>query len=873
MAEYAPRLALRAITGHLAHTRRGTTAWYRLAPRPWSMRADQDREAMMSSIGLALAQLPDRWLHWRVSWRPYPAAQWARRHDEWATPLPDQPAATSWEQHLVGQQQRALTSPKAIKDVYLGVEINRGRAWISALADQMTSRGGDRGRGRWSGRRSGRWPGLQGVWGRFVDGELDALDDEIRAVDTVLSGALGGEPISAPDMLQLLYRSCALGLPAETVMPAAPTTDWETSDLAAVDQLARWTADPYAPVVQVSGTAAGQRVTRHVLIASLGRMGEIDVPGVDLPWMTVPDRLAAPIEWSARMRVLPDEHASRSLRHVAARVEAQQRHYEHDHGLHAPPDLARRIELAAQVRDELDTDHTGLSARCEGWWRLAIPATTERAALETFDQVRHLYHPKIAVERCEAQYQLAREFIPGEPLATTAYRRRMSVRHAAMAVPMTAELIGDDHGPLVFTSSATGRPIAWDPWHDMDTRQVSGLTPIIGTLGSGKTFLMGTLAAQAVRSAGAYVTLLDPSGPLIRLTELPELRGHARAVSLLDAPAGTLNPFTMITDPQRRTYRDDPSGDTAYRRDLDTTQAQRAALVISVLTQLLPAAIRRDGQVQQLLLHAVNQIGHGPDHDLTEVLSALRYTSGGGDRLASSLGPILSTSGPARLLLGTPEQEIWSAGTDRLLVLSTRGLTPPREDVDQQDWSLDEQLSLPLLHLAAWLAYRRVYELPRAAPKLMGFDELRWLSMTSTGRTLITQFARDNRKYRARVLIAGQLASDVLKLGGDKSGDKSGDESGLAALCHDVFVGRTTDEAAQADALRLLRIPTGIGYEAHLGELSATTHPTAGLAADAPREFVWRSGEACEGVQLDVTGDHFDGLRQALDTNAARAGD
>lgn len=846
--EYAPRLGLRGISGHLARSTDGTMAWYALAPRPWSMRPDHDREALMGALGLALAQLPGRWLHWRVTWRPFPAAEWARRHDAWADPLPDQPDGVSWAEHLLGQQRRALRSPKALKQVFLGVEVKHGRARLGMLADRFAGRGGR---------------GVQRLLGRWLATELGELDDEICTLDSLMAtSVLAGTPVSAPDMLHLLYRSCALGLPPEAVMPAAPHTEWEGSDLAAVDQLARCTAHPYDPTVKVTGVVAGQRVTRHVLIASLGRMGALEVPTVDLPWMTVPDRLPVPIEWSARMRVLPDELASRSLRHVADRVDAQQRHYEHDHGLDAPPALARQIELAREVRDEVETDPTGLSARLEGWWRLAIPGRTEREALELFDRIKQAYHPKIAIERSEAQYALAREFIPGEPLATTAYRRRMSLRHLAMAVPMTADVIGDDHGPLLFTARASGRALAWDPWHDMDTRQVSGLTPVLGGLGAGKTFLVGMLAVQAVRSLGAYVTLLDPSGPLTRLTELPELRGHARAVALMDAPAGTLNPYSMITDPNFPSYPPGPAGAAAYQRDADTAQSQRATLVISVLTQLLPASIRRAGDVQQLLLQAVDRVGAGPHHDLSEVLGALRHAGADGERLAGSLGPILSTSGPARLLLGRRGQEAWASDTDRLLVLSTRGLSLPREGVDQQDWGLDEQLSLPLMHLAAWLAYRRVYELPRAAPKLVGLDELRWLSMTSTGRTLVTQFSRDNRKYRARVMVAGQLASDVLRLGGD--------ESGLASLCHDVFVGRTTDQAAQADALRLLRVPTGVGYEARLGDLSGHA-ADGGLAADAPREFVWRSGDSCEDITLDASGEHLAGLRWALDTNAVRA--
>ena len=853
--EYAPALAMRGITGHLVRTTAGTTAWYRLAPRPWSMRSDEDREGLINATGLALSQLTGRWLHWRVTWRPFPAADWARLHDEWAWPLPDQPGGVSWEDHLLAEQARALVSPKAIKEVFVGVEIRQGRSRLGNLGDRLAVSSSQR---------------IANLAGRWVDAELSALDDEIRRVDSLMgASALAAEPVNAAQMLHLLYRSCALGLPAETIMPAAPHTEWESEDMAAVEGLAHWSAEPYAPTLQVRGVSGAQRYDRHVLIASLGRMGEIDVPVTDLPWMTVTDELPVPIEWSGRMRVLPQEVSARSLRHVAARVDAQQQHYESEHGLDAPPVLARQIDLASQVRDELDTDHTGLSARCEGWWRMAVPGATEGEALETFEQLRHLYHPKIAVERSEAQHALAREFIPGEALATTAYRRRMSVRHAAMAVPVATDIIGDQYGPLTFTSRTSDRVIPWNPWHDMDEQQVSGLTPIIGGLGSGKTFLMGTLAAQAVRSLQAYCTLLDPSGPLTELTKTPELAPYSRGLELLDAPAGTLNPYSMISEPQRDRYASGPAGQDSWERDRDSAQAQRSTLVISVLTQLLPASIRRAGDVQQMLLQAVDRVGTGPDHDLGEVIAALRHAGLDGERLAGSLGPILSTSGPARLLLGKPDGETWASDTDRLLVLSTRGLSLPREGVDQQDWSIDEQLSLPLMHLAAWLAYRRVYQLPRNAPKMVGLDELRWLSMTATGKTLITQFSRDNRKFRTRVLVAGQLASDVLRLGG-------GDESGLASLCHDVFVGRTTDGEAQRDALRLLRIPTGIGYEGRLGDLSTsqvggTPGFGHGSSADAPREFVWRSGSYCEDVRLDISGDHFASLRSALDTNAVRA--
>ena len=136
--ERAPRIALRGITGHVARSTAETMAWYRLAPRAWSMQPDDDRERLMAALGLALAQLSGRWLHWRVTWSPFDAAEWARRHDGWARPLPDQPDGVGWADHLVGEQRRALRAPKAVKRVYLGVELRHGsrrRALVSTAGN------------------------------------------------------------------------------------------------------------------------------------------------------------------------------------------------------------------------------------------------------------------------------------------------------------------------------------------------------------------------------------------------------------------------------------------------------------------------------------------------------------------------------------------------------------------------------------------------------------------------------------------------------------------------------------------------------------------------------------------------------------------
>lgn len=61
----------------------------------------------------------------------------------------------------------------------------------------------------------------------------------------------------------------------------------------------------------------------------------------------------------------------------------------------------------------------------------------------------------------------------------------------------------------------------------------------------------------------------------------------------------------------------------------------------------------------------------------------------------------------------------------------------------------------------------------------------------------MNRFARDSRKWNVRVLLSSQVPADFLKI------------QGFVSLLDSVFVGRLDDEPAQADALRLLRCPSG----------------------------------------------------------------
>jgi hypothetical protein len=134
--------------------------------------------------------------------------------------------------------------------------------------------------------------------------------------------------------------------------------------------------------------------------------------------------------------------------------------------------------------------------------------------------------------------------------------------------------------------------------------------------------------------------------------------------------------------------------------------------------------------------------------------------------------------------------------------------------------------------------------------KLVALDETHFLGDWSAGRALFTRLGRDSRKWNTCVLAASQNPSDVLGMD-------------VANFMSAAFVGRLEDDDAARDGLRMLRVPTGVGYERALAALSA------GRGADGFREFVMRDVDGnVDKIRVDLTANPA--LLDALNTTAGR---
>jgi hypothetical protein len=638
-----------------------------------------------------------------------------------------------------------------------------------------------------------------------------------------------------------------------------PGAAWEPEDLASFTDAADFHQEPYSPTVTVRGrTGSNAGVSRHVTVLTVGLMHGLQIPEVDDPWLQRSDRLPASVEWSARIYVRRPEEVSGELARQMNKVRSQVKHYTDEHELEPPQSLARQASRVLEIDDEMTSGFTQLATRVRSWWRLAVSGPTERDALRLAQHLLDLYKPKVAIEHPEAQYAMAREFIPGEPLASSAYMRRGSVVWAASAVPTATAEVGDRRGILLGeTCTATRRPVAWDPWMAQEIRDGSGLTAMVAGLGGGKSFLGGGIVYKSLR-AGAHWTVLDPSGPLARLCDLPELRPYARPINLLNAQPGILNPYRVVAEPLYEHFLDDEDPERAWRREKALAAATRRRLVLDALAGLLPYDVARMPQTRIVLLRAVRTVGGRPDADPSQVFDALRRDASEHHEHAIVVADFLDEL-RERMSLLIPEADAdpyRDQRDDRFTVLTMAGLTLPKDGVGREHWTDAESLGVEMLNLAAWLTQRSIYERPKDARKGVWIDEAFFLSEVPTGRVLMNRFARDSRKWNVRVLLSSQVPADFLRI------------QGFVSLLDSVFVGRLDDDAAQADALRLLKVPVGAGYEQVIASLGRRPGAHRGVERDVdPRQFIFADGAGgVERIRIDLSGPHLEHLRAAMDT-------
>ncbi|MCL2092463.1 MAG: ATP-binding protein, partial [Micrococcales bacterium] len=546
---------------------------------------------------------------------------------------------------------------------------------------------------------------------------------------------------------------------------------------------------------------------------------------------------------------------------VGARADgprAQPPHYPEAHDIAPPQQLERQADRASEVEDEMRSEFDGLSTRTKGHYRLAVSADTEEEALARARAVVELYKPEIKVVRELDQYRLAREFVPGEPVANTAHTRHLPVLKVAAGVPAVTAEVGDRRGALLGRVSGGTQAVIWDPWFATEQLESSGLVPIVGGLGAGKSFLGGGIVYKTVLT-GVPWTVMDPSGLLARLAVLPDLCTLTRVVTLLESAPGSLNPYAQVPEPTEDWAADAADSAQALARARTAAAAQRRDLAYDTLRWCLPYSTGAREDVQTALRDAIHAAPAAVWSSPLDVVTRLEH----GDELAAMVARRLREAAErelSRLFFPERAADLVDAATPdrRLVIYSLVGLPEVDERRPVEEWGTNELLTRPILALAAWATLRAALLRPRHERKGILLDEMHEITKVGAGSALVQKISTDNRKRNIAALVLTQNASRVL-------GQDIGNFVGSA------FVGRTTDAAAQADACDLLGLPRDAGYEAAFGSLSS--HVRRDTRKGRPREFVFRDGMGGDGgrggmerITVDFSG-HPD-LVEALNTTA-----
>ncbi|MEV1286020.1 ATP-binding protein [Micromonospora sp. NPDC049679] len=827
----AIELAITEIAGHLTFTPNTVTAWYWLPEVRWAFRPDAEREALLSAISEQYAGLAGFRLHLRRTTRPFPADEWARTIDtHTANPLPGVPGAVSWSDHLVAAQRHLLSVNHAEGQTYLGVTFAR-----RSLGDSLTER-------------------VLRAFGRGVaDGERRKLGRTVEQFDEVL-GAFGmrGRRVNPQELEWLLYRSVALCMTPPGALSPVSNGHWERGDLLGLTEQIERYRTPYGSTVKLVNRMTGEE--RHVAVLAVGRMEPLEIPERHEPWLHFHERLPWPMEISSRIDLLGSGDSFRNLEHRLRMIRSQQLDYA-EHGIDAPPELERLAKRALVIGDEMTTGLPVESARAHGWHRIAVGGRTREECLERARRLIQLYSRelRISLQHPKNQDWLAREFIPGEPIANTGYIRRMPVKLLAAALPQAASTVGDQRGDLIGRTAGTcRRPVFLDLHFPMEVRERSGLAVFVAEPGGGKSTLLGALGYLAARR-GVQVTLLDPSGPLARLCAMPELRPYSRVLNLTGSEQGTLAPYSLIPTPVRTEFPAGPTGDREFQIAISNARAERRMLVQDICMMLVPPQVARESSTATLLRHAVRQVPAEETSTLDDVVACLSGLDKDEGRELANLLLDTAEMPLALLFFGRPPEGLLGADA-ALTVITMAGLRLPDLKIEREYWSAEESLALPMLHTAHRLAVRRCYGGSMSSRKLVGLDEAHFMEGWRSGRSFLVRLARDSRKWNLSALVASQNPRDILGLD-------------VQNLVSTVFVGRIAEDAEIAsEALRLLRVPVNDGYEATLASLSSVDASSS--ARLGFREFVMRDVDGrVQKVRVDVS--YVEGLLDHLDTTPA----
>lgn len=868
-----PRTAMHAtlapaaaqIVRNLLVTHDGTVwAGYRLGAVRWDFTDMADKALLLEAVADGWATLLGRLSVERVTTRPHPVTEWARRLDA-RTPRPVGGRA-AWDEHVSRMAYRISQAGMDDKIVYRLFTVGAVEPGTDVMAEVIAFY------------RDGTRPS---------DDVREVLADEKRVFDAVRGPGWGARRMTERDAGWLRMRSLAPGVPA----PLIDSPGWDAADMDAFSNDTRWHETAFDRQVEVTAWRAGQKITRRVQVLTAARMDDLTYPESGLePWQayveraTDPDGLSFGAEWLMAGRLCTGgelQHRAELDYNKAKSIKESYHAFEED----PPAYTGRGIDVANEARDQISTGRAVVSGRYDGTVNILVSGadvldergriskTAEEVVEERADAIRRLYGGsdlRMDFTAPHGQAARLREFVPGEPFDRVGYQRQIRLPFLAAGLPNVSANVGDGRGPYIgYTRGAARRAVMHDPHFATEGRGELGRGAnfwlVVATLGGGKSVLLGAAIAYQAAKRGITCVIRDPSGPLAALCRMPELAKDSLEINLLNGRRGILNPPSLVREPMAEEFQDQGLLENMEAHDeaVSEAKAERRGLVIDTARRCLDFDLYSHPRTVEMLRKAADRVaaarGWLIDSTLWDLVDELeREDDPHADAVASALVaaaemPIMRLLFPPRAAAfgGERADQVSLLTTGKVLtVITTPGVKRATDATHRSDWSARELAADAILRLTSLLTDRILFSKPMGERAIAVFDEAEDMTDTGSGRAYFDRLGRDHSKWNIGVYLGLKNVTDQM-MGGE-----------LKNFIAGAFVGRMSSSAPEAaDAmLSLLRV-TDKRYARTL----------MGLSTYQAGEFVHLDAEGNVGAfKVDV--EHHPELKAALLTNPENEG-
>ncbi len=487
-------------------------------------------------------------------------------------------------------------------------------------------------------------------------------------------------------------------------------------------------------------TEAGE-VTGYTSFAYVSELpDEMSFPGCE--WLFGLQDLPFPVEVCLRWEALPYEQALAMVRRKHLEIGDQGEHTRKS-GEETPIALLMAQEQVTQLEHDLKERRFPTILSSVG---TAVSARDPKELLERVRRLRsHFSAFQIGLE-VPAGDQLTAfvEYLPGGKRRLKDYIHRVPPEVLAASMFLGTHALGDKSGPYIGWTGVLRRPVYLDPSLPPQLNRSASIA-FLGSLGGGKSFAANLLTYLSVVFSGAQALVLDPKGERGHwLRDLPELEGYLRVITLGpgDEDTGRLDPFILSKGLD------------------DEGMKETGNLAVSLLSFLgnIPMGDPRF----LALMAAVEDVARNPEPALNNVVDRLEAL-GEQDRTVAELARYyraLSRRAYANLIFGNGQEEGLDL-RDRLNVLQLQQLIMPPSGKPRQEYSLEELLSVALMHAVTAFATQFTRR-NRGTFKIVLLDEAWALLASSQGRSLVTHLLRTGRALNNAVYLISQNVADLL---------------------------------------------------------------------------------------------------------------